>query len=76
MPRPGPAEINQALEAAAARYAGMLQAALGENLVSIVLFGSVARGEARADSDIDLLIVGEEFPQGRFARLRVLEGVD
>jgi predicted nucleotidyltransferase len=30
----------------------------GERLVSLVVFGSVARGEARRDSDIDLLVVG------------------
>ncbi|AAK41698.1 nucleotidyltransferase domain-containing protein [Saccharolobus solfataricus] len=29
----------------------------GDNLVSIVLFGSYARGDQRKDSDIDLLIV-------------------
>jgi predicted nucleotidyltransferase len=69
-------EINQALQAVAARYAELLRGALGENLLSVVLFGSVARGEAGPDSDIDLLIVGEEFPPGRFARLRVLEEVD
>jgi hypothetical protein len=37
-----------------------LQAArrvLGEELLGAVLFGSEARGEARADSDIDLLLV-------------------
>jgi len=69
-------EINQALEAAAARYAELLREHLGQNLVSVVLFGSVARGEARPASDIDLLIVGEDFPPGRFARLRLLEVVD
>ena len=69
-------EINQALEAAAARYAELLREHLGGDLVSVVLFGSVARGEARAASDIDLLIVGEELPPGRFARLRLLEVVD
>ena len=70
------AEINQALQAVAARYVELLRGALGENLISAVLFGSVARGEAGPDSDIDLLIVGEEFPLGRFARLRLLEEVD
>lgn len=36
---------------------------LGERLVSLVLFGSVARGEARENSDIDVLIVAEGFPR-------------
>ncbi len=36
----------------------------------IVLFGSQARGDAREDSDLDLLIVGEADPlEGRRARL-------
>lgn len=30
---------------------------LGEQLVKIILFGSKARGEARPDSDIDVLII-------------------
>jgi len=70
------AEVNQALQALAARYVELLRGALGENLVSAILFGSVARGEAGPDSDIDLLIVGEEFPPGRFSRLRLLEEAD
>ena len=30
-----------------------------DKIDSIILFGSVARGEAREDSDIDILVVGE-----------------
>ncbi len=69
-------DVNESLAAAAARYAELLRGALGENLVSVVLFGSVARGEAGPDSDIDLLVVCETFPAGRFARLRMLEPAD
>ncbi len=44
-----------------------LRARLREDLVSVVLFGSVARGEAGRGSDIDLLVVCEAFPpEGRF----------
>jgi uncharacterized protein len=39
------------------------RASLGSRLVSVVLFGSVARGTARADSDLDVLIVAEGFPR-------------
>jgi len=39
-----------------------------DNLISIVLFGSVARCDARSDSDIDLLIVVDNIPKGRFRR--------
>ncbi|MCD6312352.1 MAG: nucleotidyltransferase domain-containing protein [Thaumarchaeota archaeon] len=40
----------------------------GEELVSVTLFGSAARGESREDSDIDLLIVIENLPKDRFER--------
>lgn len=36
-----------------------LERMYGEQLVKIVLFGSQARGDARPDSDIDILIVLE-----------------
>ncbi len=47
-----------------------LQAGFGEDVIlSFAVFGSVARGEARPDSDIDILIVHKEVdynPTGRF----------
>ncbi len=68
--------VGSALQNAAQSYAGLLRSVLAENLVSVVLFGSVARGEAAAGSDIDLLIICEALADGRFARLRLLEDVD
>ncbi len=43
----------------------------GGDLVSLVVYGSVARGEARRDSDVDLLIIVEDLPRSRFERLRI-----
>jgi hypothetical protein len=40
----------------------------GERLFSLVIFGSVARGEASKASDIDLLLVVAGLPQSRFER--------
>ncbi len=39
------------------RVRAELSAALGDELDSVLLYGSQARGDARPDSDIDLLIV-------------------
>lgn len=41
----------------------------GENLISIVLFGSVARGTFTWESDIDLLLVVKGLPDGRYRRV-------
>ena len=47
----------------------LLRKYYGKNLVSVVLFGSVARDSFRPDSDIDLLIVAEGLPRGRIKRV-------
>jgi predicted nucleotidyltransferase/DNA-binding HxlR family transcriptional regulator len=41
------------------KYCEILKDLLGERLLSIMLFGSVARGDWNRDSDIDILIVAE-----------------
>jgi uncharacterized protein len=40
--------------------------------VKVILFGSYARGDAREDSDLDLLVVEKELPDptGEYLRLR------
>lgn len=43
------------------RLTELLTARFGEKLVSVVIFGSVARGEAKMSSDMDVLLVCEEF---------------
>lgn len=50
------------------RLVEALLARLGERLVSVVLFGSVARCEAGLESDIDILVVASGLPRSRFRR--------
>lgn len=40
----------------------------GDNLISLALYGSVARGDFHKDSDIDLLIICEKLPKEKFLR--------
>jgi predicted nucleotidyltransferase len=63
-----PVPIRTALAAATDLWV----AALGPRLVSLVLFGSVARGQAGDTSDIDLLVVAGGFPRRLSARRQEL----
>lgn len=47
-----------------------LKAEYGSRLVSVAVYGSVARGTPRADSDVDVLIVARALPRGRLARVQ------
>ncbi|GAB4533443.1 MAG: nucleotidyltransferase domain-containing protein [Anaerolineae bacterium] len=60
-----------ALEAAQA-YTETLKRHFGDRLVSVVLYGSVARNEHTPTSDIDLLIVAQDLPPSHRARNRLL----
>ena len=52
--------MNDKLTAILAELRHYLEALYGERLVQIVLYGSQARGDARPDSDIDILIILKE----------------
>jgi predicted nucleotidyltransferase len=49
-----------------------LRRGLGDRLVAMVLFGSRARGEAREDSDWDLLVLAHDLPAAERGRLSLL----
>lgn len=52
-----------------------LQQALSDQLVALVLFGSRARGNARPDSDWDLLLIARTLPAQTFARHLFVKGL-
>jgi len=53
-------------------FTEILKSYFKEDLVSVVLFGSVARGTAKKDSDIDICIVVKELPQSRYQRHKII----
>lgn len=69
------AELNVDLFELAKRYAVKAKEALGDRLVSIALFGSVARGQAGPGSDIDIFVVLQDAPSGMLSRRRLLDPV-
>lgn len=48
----------------------------GNNLISFVLYGSVARGDYRKDSDIDLLIICESLPREKLRRQEIFNEIE
>lgn len=67
--------LDDTLSDLAQRYARIAEAVLGDMLVSIVLFGSVARRQCRPTSDIDLIVVLRDAPGTALARRAILEPV-
>jgi len=57
------------------RFLELLKETFGDSLVSLVLYGSVARGDAKADSDIDLLLILMNPPGNYHRRLDQVLGV-
>jgi len=58
----------------ASLIANKLEETLENDLISIVLFGSAARGEAQEGSDIDILFVSKKFgEEGRFEVFNAIE---
>ncbi|MEM2990842.1 MAG: nucleotidyltransferase domain-containing protein [Halobacteria archaeon] len=52
--------LEKLIEALKRRY--------GDRFISLVIFGSVARGEMKKDSDVDLLLIIDSISKGRLER--------
>ena len=52
------------------------QQVYGARLRSVAVFGSVGRGTPRPDSDIDVLIVADDLPNGRLRRAAEFRAVE
>ncbi len=68
--------IRSAFQSLLPRVAEAALAHYGDNLVSLAVFGSVARGVPRPDSDVDLLLVCRDLPRGHRRRLEGFERVE
>lgn len=54
----------------------MIKSHYGERLISVVIFGSVARETQNFDSDLDVLIIAKDLPKGRMKRIGEFENVE
>lgn len=57
--------LREAFESLERAVLNAVQAVYGDRLVSVVVYGSVARGTMRFDSDVDLVVVAPGLPKGQ-----------
>jgi predicted nucleotidyltransferase len=68
--------INSQFESLLAHVLAACQQRYGPRLVSVAVFGSVGRGTPHPESDLDLLIVADDLPDGRLQRVAEFRAVE
>jgi len=68
--------INAQFESLLARVLDACRQHYSARLVSVAVFGSVGRGTPHPDSDVDLLIVADDLPNGRLRRVAEFRAVE
>ena len=67
---------SERYRAAAEEFARRVRDALGDQVDSIVLYGSTVRGEAGPESDVDILVVGDDSRRLRDATSKIARDLD
>ncbi len=68
--------LKEKFEELEKRLLSEIRSFYGDRLVSVVIFGSVARETQNFDSDLDVLIIAEELPKGRMKRIGEFQTVE
>ena len=61
----GPERIAEPYRSLVNGLVELIKTEYGDELVSVAVFGSIARGTARKYSDLDVLIIASRLPRSR-----------
>ena len=67
--------LSDSMRAELAAYVAALHRRFGADLVSVIAFGSRVRGDAKPESDLDVLVVVRGLPRRRWDRYEGLRNV-
>ena len=68
--------VKEPYKSLLAKLLNHLKSFFSDSLISVVLYGSVARGDNKKDSDLDLMIIVKDLPRGIGGRIRLFEEVE
>lgn len=70
------AMLKEAFDDLLIKVVNAVQTFYGDRLVTLAVYGSVARGTMRPDSDVDLVVIVKDLPCGRMKRMLEFETVE